>query len=59
MYANGQSVPKDFTQAVYWYKKAAEQGLPDAQYKLADLYLNGRGVPKDYTQALHLYKKSS
>jgi len=31
MYEHGKGVPLDYNQAVYWYRKAAEQGNKDAQ----------------------------
>ena len=30
-YYHGNGVPQDNTQAVYWYREAAEQGHPDAK----------------------------
>lgn len=35
MYANGRGVPQDDGEAAKWYRKAAEQGYPAAQNKLA------------------------
>jgi DNA-binding CsgD family transcriptional regulator len=37
------------------YQKAAEQGLPGAQIRLAQMYLQGRGVPKDLVSAYMWY----
>jgi TPR repeat protein len=51
MYAKGQGVPQDFTEAVRWYRLAAAQGIATAQYNLGALYANGQGVPQDYVQA--------
>ena len=34
MYYFGRGVPKDYTQAVSWYRKAAQQGYAKAQYNL-------------------------
>jgi TPR repeat protein len=48
-----------YTQAAFWYRKAAEQGNSDAQYLLGYFYLNGRGVPRDYTQAVLWYRKAA
>jgi len=36
-YAKGLGVPEDFDKAVYWCRKAAEQGLAEAQKTLAAL----------------------
>jgi TPR repeat protein len=44
-------VPKDYAEAVKWYRLAAEQGNVFAQYELGRMYHNGTGVPKDYAEA--------
>ncbi len=51
MYGNGQGVPQDDAEAARWYRKAAEQGLAKAQYRLGIMYYKGQGVPQDYVQA--------
>ena len=51
MYSAGWGVPQDYAQAVAWYRRAAEQGLADAQVALGNRYENGLGVPKDYVLA--------
>ena len=51
MYANGEGVPQDNTEAVRWYLKAAEQGDPIAQYNLGGLFYEGEGISKDNLQA--------
>jgi TPR repeat protein len=53
------SVHWRYTQAAFWYRKAAEQGNSDAQYLLGYFYFNGRGVPQDYTQAELWYRKAA
>jgi TPR repeat protein len=47
MYEKGQGVRQDYANAVKWYRKAAEQGYPKAQYDLGFMYANGRGVRRD------------
>ena len=37
MYNSGKGVPQDYTQSVYWYRKAAEQGLAGAKENLTKL----------------------
>ena len=51
MYANGEGVPEDDGQAVFWWRKAAEQGVAVAQLYLGFMYANGEGVPEDDIQA--------
>lgn len=36
-----------YNQAAQWYTKAANQGLPEAQFKLGKCYFEGMGVPVD------------
>lgn len=55
----GKGVTKDLTKAAEWYRKAAEQGDADAQYKLGLFYENGYGVTQDKEQAMQWYKKAA
>jgi hypothetical protein len=52
MYAKGQGVPKDYAQAIDWWRKSATQGNADAQFKLGVVYTTGQGVAKDPVLAL-------
>ena len=45
--------------AAEWYRKAADQGDADAQYKLGLFYENGYGVTQDKEQAMQWYKKAA
>jgi hypothetical protein len=47
MYDNGLGVIQDYAEAVYWYRKAAEQGDASAQTNLGFMYENGRGLLQD------------
>ena len=58
-YKTGNGVPKDFQQAVYWYRKAAEQGYAPAQNNLGYAYQHGEGVSKDLQQAVYWYRKAA
>ena len=49
--AGGEGVKQNLTEAVKWYRKAAEQGHDGAQYKLGLSYQNGKGVPQSDTDA--------
>ncbi|HEY1773295.1 MAG TPA: 2OG-Fe(II) oxygenase [Gammaproteobacteria bacterium] len=46
-------------QAAQHYRRAAAQGHPMAQDRLADLYLIGRGVPQDDVQALQWCRRTA
>jgi len=58
MYAKGQGVSQDYSQALIWYQKAADQGNADAQFSLGAMYHKGEGVRQDYTQAIHWYTRA-
>ena len=59
LYANGQGVPQDFTEAAKWFRKAAEQGYAPAQNNLGSLYDKGKGVPLDFAEAAKWYRKAA
>lgn len=40
-------VPQDYAEALKWFRKAAEQGHAEAQYKLGNCYFRGIGVADD------------
>ena len=50
------SVPRDYARAAQWFRRAAEQGEPFAQWRLGVMYLNGHGVPQDYSQAARWFR---
>ena len=57
-YYNGQGVSKNYEQAVYWFRKAAEQGNAVAQNNLGECYRDGDGVEKDLDMAKYWFRKS-
>jgi TPR repeat protein len=60
MYLTGEgSVLQDYTLALSWFSKAAEQGNWFAQYKLGEMYYYGVGVNQNYAEALKWYRKSA
>ena len=44
--------------AVQWYRKAAEQGLAEAQYNLGVMYAKGEGVRQNYKIAKGWFGKA-
>jgi uncharacterized protein len=52
-------VPKDATQTLAWYRKAAGQGDPWSQTHLGVAYLEGTLVPKDDVQAIYWFRKAA
>ena len=51
-------VSRDYEKAVSWYRKAANQGLAEAQAALGQVYSEGHGVTKDYSMAAYWYSKA-
>jgi hypothetical protein len=43
--------PRDYAEALKWYRKAAEEGDVGARLRIGGMYFEGKGVPKDYDEA--------
>lgn len=54
---NGKS--QNYTEAVRWYRKAAERGYAAAQNSLGYCYYNGEGVEKNAAEAVSWYRKAA
>ena len=55
----GKGVTKDYTKAIGWYRKAAEQGNAYGQANLGWMYEEGKGVTKDDAKAVEWYRKAA
>ena len=58
-YEVGKGVKKDLAQAIYWYRKSAEQGDVDGQSALASLYFEGPMEVRDLAQGDHWLRKAA
>lgn len=58
-YHTGKGEKQDFEQAVYCFKKAAEQGDVEAQFWLGYCYNNGTGIEKDVNKAAKWYAQAA
>lgn len=58
-YSFGDGVPKDVSQAVRWWRAAAEQGHDVSARNLAVAYRDGEGVVKDRTQAIRWSERAA
>lgn len=56
---NEKVVKKSTETSLELYKKAAEKGDAEAQFKIGVMYDNGDGVPQDFKQAMVWYKKAA
>jgi hypothetical protein len=52
-------VSQDYSKALYWFRKSADQGDAGGENGLGIIYLSGAGVPKDYALALVWYRKAA
>jgi len=59
MYETGQGVPKDFSEALKWYKEAADHGNALAQGTLGWFYQYGQGVETNFQTAISWYRKAA
>jgi TPR repeat protein len=66
MYADGNGVPKDTSEAERWYQRSvdmasagARAGWLTANVYLANAYLQSKGVPLDYGEALYRMKDAA
>jgi TPR repeat protein len=50
MYASGTGVERDPAQAVYWWREAAQQGIPAAQASLGRALVLGEGGAADLVE---------
>lgn len=55
LYEHGLGVTQNYAQALNWYQKASDAGLPEARYNLATLYHLGLGVTRSQETALSLF----
>ncbi len=59
LYESGESISKNYPEAVRWYKLAAEAGVDDAQNALGLMYGQGRGINRDAKEALRWLMKAA
>ena len=58
-YDSGQGVLQNYTKAVTWLHKSAEQDFVKAQYNLGSMYYSGQGVPQDTAEAAKWYLQAA
>jgi len=59
LYANGNGLKVDVSQAVEWWTQAASQGHTDAQFALGMTYTAGEGIQADPVKALEWYLQAA
>lgn len=58
-YEDGRGVEQNCSEAIAWYKKAADLGNADAQNELGLYYRDGVGLPQDLKKAAELFEKAA
>jgi TPR repeat protein len=58
-YYFGKDAPQIYSEAVRWWRKAAERGHAKAQFNLGCCYRDGQGVPQDYVEAVKWHRKAA
>ena len=59
MYKNGQGVTQNYSEAIKWYRQAAEQNYALALNNLGVLYENGQGVTQFKSIAIRYYEQAA
>ena len=59
LYEDGLVLRRDYGEAVYWYRSAAEQGYPGAQTNLGIMYARGRGVTASRRTAIEWFQRAA
>ena len=52
-------VRQDYVRAIYWFRRAAEQGNSGAEFMLGAIYRYGQGVEQNYEQAVYWYRRAA
>ena len=59
MHRNGDEVPTDKSEALYWHRKAARKGNAKAEFALGEMYRYGEDGAANARQALQWYGKAA
>lgn len=59
IYARGLAVPRNPAEATKWYAKAAEAGVPEAQFQYSLILLDGKWAPVDKERARTLMQSAA
>ena len=57
IYERGEG--QNYRKALHWYRKAAAQNVPGAQYSLGRMHAGGLGVRRNHTEALNWFRKAA
>ena len=54
-----EELKNDYSKALFYYKKAVENGYMDSYTSIGFMYYNGNGVEKNYQKAFMNFKKAA
>ncbi|MCL2421924.1 MAG: DnaJ domain-containing protein [Defluviitaleaceae bacterium] len=58
MYLRGEGVTQNYETALFWFRRAAENGVTDAKFNLGHMYECGHGIDQDHDMAIYWYTKA-
>ncbi len=58
-YENGTGVKQDAKEAISWYQKAVDKGIPFGNECIGLIYYQGKGIPTDYEKAYQYFTKDN
>src|SRR5258708_37917037 len=58
-YASGDGVTASDTEAVEWFRKAAEKGDAAGEYSLGEMYITGRGVAANLAEGVKWMRRAA
>ena len=58
-YGMGKGWKPDYAEAMKWFRKSAEQNLPEAMGMIGECYKEGYGVEKNWEEAIRWYRKAA
>jgi hypothetical protein len=59
LYYSGLGVDENFTETLFWYRKAAAQGNTEAQLNLEHMHAKGYSTQRNYSEAALWYQEAA
>ena len=59
MYHDGRGVDQDHSEALKWWRQAADRNDAGGQNNIGWAYASGKGVPQDFAEAAIWYRKAA
>jgi TPR repeat protein len=59
LFRRGEYVQRNDSEALHWFREAADKNDPEGWTQLGACYHRGSGTPKDFTKAIECYKQAA